>query len=146
MYKFLLRIVIASAVFTVKGDFTETIANKTHDQYNTSTEKKCECAVFNTSQPTLEDEPIMMQMTIQVECNDEGETTCSKLCEALALAAHDEAPKLLCATVGNYNNLEVFLYSRVCDCDTWHFTGLSRNNICCSEYEAIGCSEEDLTP
>ncbi|KAB0804947.1 hypothetical protein PPYR_01917 [Photinus pyralis] len=141
MFKIILVVIFCSAVRIACGEESSgpqqiSTTAKYHDGNN------CECSVFNTSEPCPDHTAIMIESVLQVECNEEGKATCTDMCKALALAAHDKSPKILCSHLGDYNNLEVFLHSRICGSE-WQYTGLNRGNLCCKKSEVVECVHEN---
>ncbi|KAF2896489.1 hypothetical protein ILUMI_09692 [Ignelater luminosus] len=76
-----------------------------------SPDTKCECAVFNSKSPVETDNPILTQAPINVNCDATGEENCLKLCSALAQAAKERGPQLLCSHLGHYSQLTLEVYS-----------------------------------
>uniref|UniRef100_A0A1Y1MAZ6 Uncharacterized protein n=1 Tax=Photinus pyralis TaxID=7054 RepID=A0A1Y1MAZ6_PHOPY len=145
MYKIIVIVIFWYAVRTACGEDSSGSQLLTADETTTAeyhAGNNCECSVYNTSEPCPDHTAIMVQSVLHVECNEEGEATCTDTCKALALAAHDKSPKILCSLLGDYNNLEVFLHSRICGSD-WRFTGLKRGNLCCQKSEVIECDREN---
>uniref|UniRef100_A0A1Y1MAH4 Uncharacterized protein n=1 Tax=Photinus pyralis TaxID=7054 RepID=A0A1Y1MAH4_PHOPY len=141
MFKIILVVIFCSSVRIACGEDSSGPQQITVDETTTDA-NNCECSVFNASEPSPDHPPIMIQSVLHVECNEEGKATCAALCKALALAAHEKSPKILCAHLGDCNNFEVFLHSRICGSD-WQFTGLNRGNLCCQKSEVIECNQQN---
>ncbi|XP_029039176.1 uncharacterized protein LOC114874228 isoform X2 [Osmia bicornis bicornis] len=99
----------------------------------------CECAVFPAgSSVSIIERPLQYNVT----CNSEGEARCQLLCVALAQSGRDKAPQMICEKVNAHvENLEVAVYSKICNAINWKFTGLKNSDlICCHEGKPIPCS------
>ncbi|XP_076395857.1 uncharacterized protein LOC100882320 [Megachile rotundata] len=100
----------------------------------------CECGVFeaDTSKSIIE-----RALKFNVTCNSKGEEECQLLCVALAQSAKDKAPQMICEILNaTVENLQVAVYSKVCNEANWKFTGLkSGDPICCHEGKPKSCYE-----
>ncbi|KAF5308383.1 hypothetical protein FQR65_LT18180 [Abscondita terminalis] len=108
-----------------------------------SDNSRCVCGLFNTQKPKENDDPIIYQFVMNVTCDESGEENCAKLCKALAEAAKERAPQVLCSALGHFNNLKASIHSNICGSKKWVFTGLtSPDEICCHESLPTECNEK----
>ncbi|KAL0279899.1 UNVERIFIED_CONTAM: hypothetical protein PYX00_001362 [Menopon gallinae] len=107
---------------------------------------KCSCAVFGSreSNTTTGTPVVMKKPNFPIKCDSTGKTTCAKMCIALAEAARDQAPKVLCRSL--VDNTEPFtpqVYSKTCDEKVWTNTGVkSTLQLCCAAKLPIPCETE----
>lgn len=66
--------------------------------------------MFSTITPQADDIPIIAQTPLNVTCDEKGEGDCVRLCTALAQAAKDRGPVLLCASLGHADELKVISF------------------------------------
>ncbi|KAF5269271.1 hypothetical protein FQR65_LT02572 [Abscondita terminalis] len=112
-------------------------------QKENSDNSRCVCGLFNTQKPKENDDPIIYQFVMNVTCDESGEENCAKLCKALAEAAKERAPQVLCSALGHFNNLKASIHSNICGSKKWVFTGLtSPDEICCHESLPTECNEK----
>lgn len=62
--------------------------------------------------PDLNSAPILSQSPgLVVACDEEGQTTCKNLCNALAIATKAKGPEILCNKLGKADELTVNMLS-----------------------------------
>lgn len=65
----------------------------------------CECAAFGSTVVKEGEKPLIKHNPMNVTCP--ADDTCKTMCTALAQAAKDKGPAMLCAEVGNIQDLKV---------------------------------------
>ncbi|XP_033208773.1 follicle cell protein 3C-1-like [Belonocnema kinseyi] len=99
----------------------------------------CGCSVMRKDDrhPIFEN-----NLQINVPCDKEGTDTCQRLCIALAESAKEEAPNVICEKLNEtVINLQVELYSKICDDAEWKATGLKNiEPLCCKDGKSTMCS------
>lgn len=75
----------------------------------------CSCGGFPSVTLAADSAPLLSQMPgLVVKCDDEGQTTCKSLCNALATATKAKGPEILCNKLKEANELKVFFYVYFC--------------------------------
>lgn len=71
-------------------------------------EGQCECAAFQSPEGESDKAPLVSQSPgVKVTCDEEGTSSCRKLCLALARAAGARGPELLCDSVAHLDSVKV---------------------------------------
>ncbi|XP_078034993.1 uncharacterized protein LOC144469018 [Augochlora pura] len=105
-----------------------------------STERgSCKCGVFpvGTSKSIIE-----RSLQLNVTCDNEGMKQCVALCVALAKTAQDRMPQTICEAIeGHVENLQVTVFTQICNDQSWTFTGLTSEEpfLCCHDRKSIPC-------
>ncbi|XP_034947330.1 uncharacterized protein [Chelonus insularis] len=105
-------------------------------------EGSCSCAAIQDDGL----EPILQQtLQFNISCNEEGADECERLCTALAIAAKDKGPEAICGKLkGHVENLQINLYTKICNGNSWKFSGIRLPNpICCHEGRATLCPSSE---
>ncbi|XP_026763961.2 uncharacterized protein LOC113522472 [Galleria mellonella] len=103
----------------------------------------CSCGGFPSSAPVegAGYEPLLSQSPgLVVNCDEEGQTTCKTLCNALATATKAKGPEILCSKLKDADKLKLSAFYKVCD-KSWIYADITAEEpLCCEDNKVKICA------
>ncbi|XP_059049381.1 follicle cell protein 3C-1-like [Achroia grisella] len=106
----------------------------------------CSCGGFPNSEPEVGSEPLLSQSSgLAVNCAEEGQLTCKRMCNALAIATKAKGPEILCNKLKDVNELKLSAFYKVCD-KPWIYADITAEEpICCESGVVKICASAEKT-
>ncbi|KAM3966727.1 uncharacterized protein ACR2FA_012271 [Aphomia sociella] len=113
-------------------------------QLNEVSKGNCSCGGFPSDAPEADSAPLLSQAPgLIVNCDEEGQTRCKSLCNALATATKAKGPEILCNKLQDANELKLSAFYKVCD-KPWIYADMTAEEaLCCENNKVKDCASAE---